>query len=291
VEATLRRQSAPLGLAQSPGVDKNAGGLPVTLQQRVSAESIYNSDGTLFVRNKDGALIAENPLYWNTSSVTEYIYLNGTPVAVATGPTNLSYIYPDHLDTPRAVVNAANNIVWRWDSTDPFGSLPADGNPSGLGSFTFNLRFPGQYFSQETGLHYNFFRDYDSQTGRYVESDPVGLAAGINTYGYTKQNPVSRSDPDGQGIELGIIIIPVAAVVGGLYCYKKGLDKCEKRYPNHKNREHPDFVGFIQCATGVAHVISLGIGITAEPISGGASATGEAISHEFCSTCKDGDSK
>ena len=103
----------------------------------------------------------------------------------------LYYIYPDHLDTPRVVVNVANNIVWRWDSSDPFGSLPADANPSGLGSFTFNLRFPGQYFSQETGLHYNFYRDYDPGTGRYIESDPVGLNGGINTYAYVGGNPIA----------------------------------------------------------------------------------------------------
>jgi RHS repeat-associated protein len=170
--------------------------LPDALQQRVSGESIYTSDGALFVRNKDGVLISENPLYWNTSAITEYIYLNGIPVAVATSPTALYYIYPDHLDTPRIVVNAANAMVWRWDSTDPFGSLPADSNPNGLGTFTFSLRFPGQYFNQETGLHYNNFRDYDPGVGRYIESDPVGLRGGTNTYTYVR-NPLSNADPTG----------------------------------------------------------------------------------------------
>jgi RHS repeat-associated protein len=168
--------------------------LPDAVQQRVSGESIYTSDGALFVRNKDGRLIAENPLYWNTSAVTEYIYLNDIPVAVATSPTNLYYIYPDHLDTPRIIVNPANVIVWRWDGSDPFGALPADNNPGGLGAFTFNLRFPGQYFSQETGLHYNYYRDYDPQTGRYIESDPIGLTGSLNTYAYVFGNPTARID-------------------------------------------------------------------------------------------------
>lgn len=61
----------------------------------------------------------------------------------------------------------------------------------------FNLRFPGQYYDQETGLFYNYFRDYDPQTGRYIESDPIGLRAGINTYGYVGGNPVNWVDPYG----------------------------------------------------------------------------------------------
>jgi len=66
-----------------------------------------------------------------------------------------------------------------------------------VGSATINLRFPGQYFDQETGLHYNYFRDYDPQTGRYVESDPIGLDGGLNTYGYVEGNPLSYFDAYG----------------------------------------------------------------------------------------------
>jgi len=63
-----------------------------------------------------------------------------------------------------------------------------------LGTFSFNLRFPGQYFDSETGLFYNYFRDYDPAVGRYVESDPIGLAGSINTYAYVGGNPLSRFD-------------------------------------------------------------------------------------------------
>jgi RHS repeat-associated protein len=87
--------------------------------------------------------------------------------------------------------------VWRWDQQDPFGSNPADENPSSLGVFDLPLRLPGQYFDKETNLHYNYFRDYDPSIGRYGESDPVGLKGGINTYAYVASRPLTRKDPKG----------------------------------------------------------------------------------------------
>ena len=78
----------------------------------------------------------------------------------------------------------------------------ANGNPSGLGVFEFNLRLPGQYFDKETNLHYNYFRDYDPGIGRYIESDPIGLEGGLNTYSYTKSSPLAHSDPLGLLVRL-----------------------------------------------------------------------------------------
>ena len=74
-----------------------------------------------------------------------------------------------------------------------FRSAPNQ-NPSGLGTFTYNLRFPGQYYDAETGHNYNYFRDYNPSIGRYIESDPVGLFGGVNTYSYVDGNPVVYFD-------------------------------------------------------------------------------------------------
>jgi RHS repeat-associated protein len=107
------------------------------------------------------------------------------------------FIHSDHLNTPRTITDTSGAVVWQWDNSDPFGNNSPNENPTGQGAFNFNLRFAGQYFDRETNTHYNYFRDYDPATGRYIESDPIGLRGGINTYTYVGGNPLSRTDPFG----------------------------------------------------------------------------------------------
>ncbi|MEJ2376547.1 MAG: RHS repeat-associated core domain-containing protein [Pseudolabrys sp.] len=110
-------------------------------------------------------------------------------------PTGLYYIHTDHLGTPRVITDpSTGQVVWRWDG-EPFGASAPNEDPNGSGSnFVFNLRFPGQYYDAQTGLDYNYYRDYDPRTGRYVESDPSGLWGGLNTYGYVYGNPLILLD-------------------------------------------------------------------------------------------------
>jgi trimeric autotransporter adhesin len=115
-----------------------------------------------------------------------------------TGALSLYFVHPDHLGTPRLIADSQGTTVWTWDNTEPFGNSAPNQNPSRAGNFTFNLRFPGQYFDAETGLHYNYVRDYDPKTGRYVESDPIGLEGGTNTYGYVRAKPLDLFDPTGE---------------------------------------------------------------------------------------------
>ena len=155
--------------------------------------------------------------------IQETVYLGDLPVAIlkqtvtGTAPstvttTQIYYVYADQINTPRVVTRATDNkMVWRWDGTDPFGLQHPNESPTGLAGFVYNPRFPGQLYDRETNLHYNYFRDYDPQLGRYVESDPIGLAGGINSYGYVGANPIKYTDPKGL-----IAGVDDAVVIGGL---------------------------------------------------------------------------
>ena len=133
-------------------------------------------------------------------------YNAATPVSATVSITILAaegqiyYIHADHLGTPRAITRPADNqVVWKWENSDPFGANAPNEDPANTGTaFKYNLRFPGQYADVETGTHYNYFRDYDPATGRYVQSDPLGLVGGISTYAYANSNPIIFIDPDGR---------------------------------------------------------------------------------------------
>jgi len=93
--------------------------------------------------------------------------------------------------------DSTQQVVGRCDRSDPSAGNAQGAIPSEAGTFVFNQRFPGQYFDKETNLHYNMARDYDPAVGRYIQSDPIGLAGGINTYSYAQNNPLSITDPAG----------------------------------------------------------------------------------------------
>ncbi len=157
-----------------------------------------------FVYDASGHLLGE---YDGTGkAIQETVWLGNLPVAVLIPGKTPFYIAPDQLGAPHRIANAARATVWHWDH-DPFGN----GAPSG--SLAYNLRFPGQYFDQETGLHQNGFRDYDPTTGRYIQSDPIGLAGGTNTYAYVGADPVMRVDP------YGLVDIKETAEVVGDYLF------------------------------------------------------------------------
>jgi RHS repeat-associated protein len=178
-----------------------------------------NSDTESFIYNALGQRIettggpAGTVLYWydeqghllgeydgSGSLIEETVWLGDIPVATLRpngSGVAIYYVHTDHLNTPRQVTRPADNAqMWTWFS-DPFGTDAANSNPSGAGTFAYNLRFPGQIFDGQAGLHDNGFRAYDPATGRYVESDPIGLAGGVNSYSYALQNPISGQDPLG----------------------------------------------------------------------------------------------
>ncbi len=143
---------------------------------------------THYIFNASGQLIAEANGIGEIQK--EYVYSNGQPYAQVIG-SDIYYYHNSHLGTPEMMTDSNQAIVWQ-ASYSPFGKADIS-----VELVENNIRFPGQYFDSESGLHYNYFRDYDPEIGRYIQSDPIGLAGGINTYGYVGGNPVNYIDPLG----------------------------------------------------------------------------------------------
>jgi RHS repeat-associated protein len=104
----------------------------------------------------------------------------------------LFYVHADHLGTPNLVTDDNQDTVWEAQAL-PFGAAQVVND-----RIEMNVRYPGQYYDTETGLHYNVMRYYHPGLGRYLQSDPIGLDGGINTYGYAGQNPIMAYDPTGE---------------------------------------------------------------------------------------------
>jgi len=101
-------------------------------------------------------------------------------------------IHNDHLATPQKMTDAAGTVVWTADYK-PFGEATVT-----VSTITNNLRFPGQYYNAETGLNYNYYRDYNPSIGRYIESDPMGILEGTNhLFVYARNNSIRFKDPLG----------------------------------------------------------------------------------------------
>jgi RHS repeat-associated protein len=181
---------------------------PTTAATQKSGMSyLYDEDGTLMADTLTGGASTT----WGQTA--KYIHL-----PTASGPMPVAAIYgakhyaiqSDHLNTPRRLVQSDGQVAWQW-SYSAFGDeqpttaktrfANADLNQS-FGSttvpaVTFNLRYPGQYFDQETSLHYNYHRSYSATTGRYTQADPIGLDGGWNRFAYVDGNPLSGFDPNG----------------------------------------------------------------------------------------------
>ncbi|MEF9387165.1 RHS repeat domain-containing protein [Ralstonia solanacearum species complex bacterium KE056] len=222
------------------------------LEQRVVKSGTNVPTGaTRYVYDEAGHLLGEYDQSGN--AVQETVYLGDTPVATIKSGTPY-YIYADQIDTPRVITDTNNLMVWRWDQTDPFGAAQPDENPTSLGGFRYNLRFPGQLYDQETGKHYNANRDYDPAGGRYIQSDPIGLnGRQWSTYTYVRGNPVSFIDP--QGLYTEVVAWRPVGIGGSSYGHVStnvngqnfswGPGGWDKTYPNASdyNKRQSEFRG------------------------------------------------
>jgi RHS repeat-associated protein len=189
---------------------KLAGGTDTTYVYNAVGQRVKKSGGAItspiyFMYDEAGHLVGEYDASGNL--IQETVWLGDIPVATLRpngANVDVFYVHTDQLNTPRKISRPSDNALrWRWDPT-PFGEGAPDQNPASIGAFVYNLRFPGQQFDVETNLNYNYFRDYDPATGRFIESDPLGLNANslslpeeLSTYVYVMNDPVSLQDPLG----------------------------------------------------------------------------------------------
>ena len=200
----------------------NAGGTVTysynALEMRVGKTgptALVPTGAAYYVYDEEGKLLGEYDA--NGVPIYETIYL-GVPVGVikqtgTAGASNIAIslynVSTDQVGAPRIITRQSDEtIVWRWDSAEAFGSTAPDQNPSSLGTFSFNQRFPGQVFDAESGLFQNWNREYNARLGRYMQSDPIGLRGGINTFAYVESDPLQSADARG--------LDPVGATVGGV---------------------------------------------------------------------------
>ena len=170
--------------------------------------------GWAYLYDEEGSLLGEYGMGGAASAgQSQFLYLptaQGPIPMAAEIDSRLYAIHTDHLGTPRRLTQADGQAAWQWAYT-PYGDeAPTLGakrftnettNPTtgstNIAPVRFNLRYPGQYFDEESGLHYNYFRSYDPRTGRYTQSDPIGLDGGWNRFAYVGGNPLLYIDPEG----------------------------------------------------------------------------------------------
>ncbi len=163
---------------------------------------LVNGATTVFHYDFDGNIIAESNEAGAFSR--EYLYMGMNRLAMASTETGDVYYYlNDQLGTPYLMTDDTGAVVWM-GKNDPFGGASV----SSSSVLKNNFRFAGQYYDQETGLHYNYHRYYDPSIGRYLTADPIGLAGEINLYAYVQNNPVNFVDPFGLYTEV-IVWAPV----------------------------------------------------------------------------------
>jgi RHS repeat-associated protein len=188
---------------------------PAITAEQAGWEYLYDEDGNLAAEYGTGGP--------DSAGAAKYMYLptpNGPMPIVAFIDARRYAVHTDHLNTPRRLTLPSGTASWQWKysafgdeqptlALNRFVNTSVNPNPgtTTTPAVTYNARYPGQYADKESGLNYNYFRTYNAETGRYTQSDPIGLGGGWNRFGYVGGNALQFTDPRGLG--------PVGEAVGG----------------------------------------------------------------------------
>lgn len=220
-----------------------------------------NGDGiTAYVYAPDGRLLSETSkaATQQGGAGTVYIWLDGEIIGMVRS-SKLNFVHNDHLGRPDILTDSTKKVVWKSQNT----SYDSNVIQSSIGAF--NIGFPGQYYDVESNLWYNWNRYYDASIGRYTQSDPIGLAGGLNTYAYVGNNPISFVDEQGNvGIPGAAYGALAGAIGGGITGGWKGI---------LPGALAGGMVGFLM--PGTSHVVGAAIG------AGTASLVGQGIGNEI----------
>ncbi|KDN13737.1 hypothetical protein BGI40_08790 [Snodgrassella communis] len=153
---------------------------------------LYSDEGLIAELDQNGTMqVAYGWMpdtVWGTSPLWQASLDNNQTLKNA----DYHYLITDYLGTPQLAVNSRDQQTWK-GIADAFGNIQLDPD----NQISLNLRQPGQYYDQESGLYYNLARHYNPQRGRYIEADPLGVIGGLNLYGYANANPLKYADPYG----------------------------------------------------------------------------------------------
>ncbi|WP_165909723.1 RHS repeat-associated core domain-containing protein [Variovorax guangxiensis] len=231
--------------------------------------------GYAYIYDEQGTLIAEvGSGGTNSAGQSQYIYLptaNG-PMPIVAFIDGATYaVHSDHLNTPRKLSNADGQAVWQWGysafgedkpttAKNRFANTDTTSNPgtTGIGEVRFNLRYPGQYADEESGLFYNGFRTYSPAGGFYTQNDPIGLDGGWNRRIYANANPLGNMDPLGLQVPMPPPPMPIPGVPNPVLDGNKDLaDRLSRAFEGNQEKREKTYQTYTrynpltgQCYTG-----------------------------------------
>lgn len=202
-------QYDPFDLRLAKTVHRDEAGQALSSPRRT--HYLYSDEGLIAEADAQGQVMTQYGWKPDGTWSSDPIFIKTAIQGAQAGTAQIGYAYfhNDHLGTPLRATNAAGELVWEAEHSSLGAATLSSDN-----RLTNNLRYAGQYFDGESGLHYNTRRYYDPIAGRYITADPIGISGGWNLYDYANGDPANQLDPKGEWVW---VVINVAMTVYDVY--------------------------------------------------------------------------